>query len=55
MAYLKLKLAIPIANPHTMWPKICSNEIPLTSSGFPTMNLSGRINPNIEKPKAITP
>jgi len=55
MAYLKLKLAIPIANPHTICPKICSNEIPLTSSGFPTMNLSGRINPNIENKNAIQP
>ena len=55
IAYLKLKLAIPIANPHTICPKTCSNEIPLTSSGFPTMNLSGRINPNMEKPIAIIP
>ena len=55
MAYLKLKLTIPIANPHIMWPKTCSNEIPLTSSGFPTRNASGRINPIMEKLKAIAP
>jgi hypothetical protein len=36
-----------------MWPKKCSNEIPLTSSGFPTINEFGRINPNNEKPKAF--
>ena len=52
---LAKKLAIPIANPHTMWPKICSNDMPLTSSGFPTMNLSGRINPSIENKNAIQP
>ena len=34
---------------------MCSNETPLTSSGFPTMNLSGRINPNIENSNAIQP
>jgi hypothetical protein len=38
-----------------MWPKTCSNEIPLTSSGFPTINASGRINPKIENRNAIQP
>tara|TARA_B110000438_G_scaffold265215_1_gene278373 strand:- start:273 stop:464 length:192 start_codon:yes stop_codon:yes gene_type:complete len=55
IAYLKLKLTIPAVNPHIIWPKICSNETPLTSSGFPTTNASGRINPKIEKLNAITP
>ena len=55
MAYLKLKLTIPATNPHIIWPKICSNETPLTSSGFPTRNVFGRINPMNEKPKAIAP
>tara|TARA_B110000467_G_C18128159_1_gene371777 strand:+ start:343 stop:510 length:168 start_codon:yes stop_codon:yes gene_type:complete len=55
MAYLKLKLTIPAANPHMMWPKMCSNEIPLTSSGFPTRNAFGRIIPNMEKLNANDP
>ena len=46
---------MPIANPHNMWPKTCSNETPLTSSGFPTTNALGRINPNIENKNAIAP
>ena len=50
-AYLKLILTIPATNPHMIWPNICSNEIPLTSSGFPTRNVFGRINPSHGKTK----
>ena len=55
IAYLKLKLTIPATKPHMIWPKTCSNEIPLTSSGFPTTNEFGRINPIMEKLNANAP
>ena len=55
IAYLKLKLAMPATIPHMICPIMCSGDTPLTSSGFPTRNASGKIKPSKENPNATPP